>query len=212
MTAVTLARRTFPWSTVAIGGLLGLLAAETLLFIQVIERSPTTFLGMDYLFYRDLGAQWLETGQWYLPFQFGPHEFTAMVDNVYPPTALVLFVPAAVAPWIAWWGVPIALLGAALWRMRPAPWAWVAILILLMWPRSIGGYLYGNTTMWTTAGLAAGLVAVASLPMLPLWFDYVTVIRNQSSVGVWALIGDIPPMLIPMVAWLSRSRLADSRS
>ena len=146
--------RHIPWLTGISAVLLALLIAETVLFIEVIERS-WTYLGMDYMFYRDVGARWLHDGSWYLPFQSAPHEFTNMVSNVYPPMALFLFVPAALMPWVFWWAVPIAVLAYALWRMQPAPWAWPIILLLMMWPRSIGGYLYGNTTIWTTAGLAA---------------------------------------------------------
>jgi hypothetical protein len=160
-----------------------------------------------------------------------------MLDNVYPPTAIPLFVFGAVAPAVLWWAVPIAVTVAALYRMRPPLWAWVAILVLLMWPRSIGGYLYGNTTMWTTAGLAAGLtwgwpvvvlaikttvwpwgllalrhesariaaVVVVGLSVTfqwRLWMDYVTVMTSTTSpLAPWALLGDVPPMLIPVVAW-----------
>lgn len=236
--------RHIPWLTGISAVLLALLIAETVLFIEVIERS-WTYLGMDYMFYRDVGARWLHDGSWYLPFQFAPHEFTNMVSNVYPPTALFLFVPAALMPWVFWWAVPIAVLAYALRRMQPAPWAWPIILLLMMWPRSIGGYLYGNTTIWTTAGLAAGLVwgwpiillavkttawpwallvvrrreawiagavlAVVSIPMIPLWIDYFAVVRNQTSpVTPSALLGDVPPMLIPAVAWFS-ARAARSR-
>jgi hypothetical protein len=218
--------------------LVGLLAAEAVAFVEIIDRGSELYLGMDYLFYRDLGVRWLADGQWYLPFQFAPHEFTNMVSNVYPPSALPLFVGAAVMPWIVWWAVPIAVLGFTLYRWRPSPWAWVAILVLMMWPRSIGGYLYGNTTMWTSAGLAAGLawgwpvvllaikpsvapfallalrhrsawvaglvVAVLSLPMLPLWLDYLTVMRNQTSTHLVVILGDVPLMLVPLVAWWGR--------
>ena len=49
-------------------------------------------LGMDFFFYRDVAARWLETGAYYLPHQLsGPYTATLMVDNLYPPTALLLF-------------------------------------------------------------------------------------------------------------------------
>jgi hypothetical protein len=215
-----------------------LLLAETALFMPMIEYGYG--LGADGFFYIDLGRRWLETGQWYLPHQFEPHTVTNMVDNVYPPTALPLFVAGAIAPWPLWWIVPIAVLGYCIWRWQPSPWAWVAIVLLLMWPRSIGGYLYGNTTMWTTAALAAGLMwgwpvallaikpsvvlfgvfalgrrsawiggitfLAATIVMLPLWLDYLNVLR-QTTDTVWHVaLFEIPAMLIPVIAWLGSQR------
>lgn len=220
----------------AVALLLGLLVAEAVAFWFVIERDLG--IGADAWFYRNLGDTWLETGQWYLPRQFEPHTFEAMADNVYPPSALPLFVAFALTPWPLWWVVPIAVLVYCLYRWRPSPVAWIVILLLLIWPRSIGGYLYGNTSMWTAAIFAAGLtwgypvalliikpsvmfwgvlairdkrawigavvVAVLSLPMLPLWLDYITIMRNTTDTHPIVLLGDIPMMLVPVVAWLGR--------
>jgi hypothetical protein len=51
--------------------------------------------------------------------------------------------------------------------------------------------------------VAALLLGALSLVMLPLWVDYVVAIRN-SDVSPAYSFGNVPPMLIPVVAWLGR--------
>ena len=131
---------------------------------NVIGGDPTWTLGMDFVFYRDVGARWLADGSYYLPYQLaGPYHVTLLTDPgtgdvLYPPNALLLFVPFAVLPGVLWWAIPVAVTGYALYRLRPAPWAWVVMLILLAWPRAVGAYLFGNTDIWIAAAIAAGAV------------------------------------------------------
>lgn len=53
---------------------------------------------------------------------------------------------------------------------------------------------------WWVAALLLGLL---SLAMLPLWMDFLAAIRN-SDVSPAYSFQDIPPMLFPVVAWLGR--------
>jgi hypothetical protein len=94
---------------------------------------------------------------YYLPHQLtGPYDVTLMADVLYPPTGLLLFVPAAVLPWPLWWA-PAAILVAVAWGWRPAWWGIAIALILLTWPRAHAAFLYGNTDMWVAAAVAGGL-------------------------------------------------------
>ena len=77
---------------------------------------------------------------------------------LYPPIALVIFVPLAVLPALVWWFVPLAVLAVAWWRWMPVPWTWPIALLLLMWPRSMATFYYGNADMWVLAGVAGGLL------------------------------------------------------
>lgn len=191
--------------------------------------------GQDYRFYRDVGTQWLASGQVYLPRQLaGPYVVELMVDVLYPPIALWLFVPFAFLPAVLWWVIPICLTLYVLRWLHPAPWALVAMLALMTYPASIGAFLFGNTNMWAVAAIAAGIrwgwPAVAlvvkpvflpfalvgvrhrswwivgglgvllSLPMLPLWLDYVRAMSNMSINSDYSL-GSIPLMLVPLCAW-----------
>lgn len=122
------------------------------------REQPTSF-GYDYSFYLGVGLRWVDMGVYYVPYQLaGPYPFHDMVDNLYPPTALFLFVPAAFTPAITWWLMPAALLTYALRKWRPSPWTWVAIALLMCWPKSYIAWIFGNTEIWVMAAVASGLL------------------------------------------------------
>ena len=200
----------------------------------------------DYWYYRNLGIVFLETGQFYLPHQLaGEYWIQVMVDVLYPPNALLLFVPFAFLPAPLWWVIPIGLTLHVIRGLNPKPWAYVLMLLLLMWPRAVGAFLFGNTDMWAMAGVAAGVrwgwpavllllkptfapfaligirqkrwwvallaLCAFSLLQLPLWFDYLTAMRN-TTLDPWYSLGSFPLLLIPLVAWMGRSAPQPSQS
>ncbi len=115
-------------------------------------------LGVDFRFYRDAAVRWIQEGTFYLPHQLaGPYEVATLVDVIYPPSALLLFVPFTVVPAVLWWAIPITVLGYVIGSWRPSLWALPAMIILLMWVRAFGAFLWGNTDMWMAAAIAAGL-------------------------------------------------------
>jgi hypothetical protein len=121
-------------------------------------------IGWDASLYAFIGSHFVATGQAYFPIQAAPYVAEGVV-NIYPPTALYLFVPASFLPSILWWIVPLAIVGWSLLRLRPAWWAWPFIALGCALP--IGapavpvGLVYGNTLMWTMALLfAAGAFRV----------------------------------------------------
>ena len=139
--------------------LLALAIAEAIVLYSFIDAPGGWSFGMDYYFYRDLGDQWLADGSFYRPHQLtGPYDVALMTDVLYPPIALVIFVPLAVLPALVWWFVPLAVLAVAWWRWMPVPWTWPIALLLLMWPRSMATFYYGNADMWVLAGVAGGLL------------------------------------------------------
>lgn len=164
-----------------IAGAVGLLVIleAVWLSVSVIGPDPVWSLGMDQRYYSELGQTFMESGTYYLPHQFAPHEVgllgvSANVDTLYPPSALLLFVPFAYLPSVLWWAIPIAVTGYAIWRMRPSPWAVAVMLGLLLYPRAIGAFLFGNTDMWILAAVAGGfiwgwpaLIATMKPTMLP---------------------------------------------
>jgi len=147
-----------PWGFAA-GVVAILVAIETVaIAVLYIGPSPYLHLGMDWEFYRDLGARWLANGSYYQLHQLtGPYVFTTMVDNMYPPHALLLFVPFVFLPAVLWWVIPISILAYVMAWVRPARWAWVVMLVLLAWPRSIADVLTGNTDIWVVAIIAAAI-------------------------------------------------------
>ncbi len=132
-------------------------AAEFAVALSYVLPPGDSFLGMDLSFYREIAARWLETGVFYLPHQLsGPYTATLMVDTLYPPPALLLFVPFLVLPAILWWLVPVAVLGAFLAWCRPGPLAWPLLALVLVSPRTQTAFLFGNTDLWMAAAVAGG--------------------------------------------------------
>jgi len=219
--------------------LLTVAAWEALQLWQIIGEQQA--IGVDPLFYQDMGRRWLETGTFYTERQLsGPYETTTLVDNLYPPIALYLFVPFVFLPIILWWIVPLAVVGFVVWYLRPVAWSWPILALVIALPKTISSAIYGNSDLWVAAAVAGGVVlgwpailaafkpsliylaliginriswwfmaailVVLSLPLLPLWLQYPTVIMNSTSGALYS-IGNLPFMCLPIMAWLfSRDR------
>jgi hypothetical protein len=137
-------------------------------------------IGSDYIFFRDVGERWLQTGVFYLPHQLaGPYVVVPNVDVLYPPIALVLFVPFVWLPAVLWWATPAVVVGIVLWRLRPAMWTWPIIALLIAWPRGVSNIIYGNSDIWIVAAVAGGV----------LWSWPATLVAIKPSVAFFALIG-----------------------
>jgi hypothetical protein len=216
-----------------LGSLLGAIVVELVVLAGMVE------IGLDYRFYRDVGARWIAEGTYYLPHQLaGPYDVTLMQDVLYPPAALLLFVPLVFVPAFVWWAVPITVMGVALHRLRPGPAGLAVAMLLFLWPRASAAYLYGNTDMWVAAGVAGGIlwgwpaILVALKPTLaplslvgirsPWWFVGAAVILAVSlpmlvdyitamrnlRIDVGYSLGSLPLALIPIVFWVARTRPA----
>ena len=48
------------------------------------------------------------------------------------------------------------------------------------------------------------LVVVLALVMLPEWFRYVSALQNLESPGLVYSLGDLPLLLVPVIAWAAR--------
>ena len=199
--------------------------------------------GQDYQLYMTATREWLETGQFYAPYQFaGPYPVVKS-EVLYPPPALLLFVPFSFLPAVLWWVIPLGIIGAVVISHRPGRWQWAAILALLVlpvtgaWSWTIDVVYNGNPAMWAAAFVAlatrypffgpfalvkftlapfaligirsrawwAGLavVALAALVFLPMWPDYLTVLRNAVTPGNPLLyaISSTAIALIPVVGY-----------
>ena len=116
-------------------------------------------IGIDPVYYQDMGRRWLETGTFYTADQLaGPYETTTLVTNLYPPIAIYLFVPFVVLPLILWWIIPLAILATVIWYLRPAPWSWPLLALVVALPKTISATIYGNSDLWVAAFVAGGLV------------------------------------------------------
>lgn len=86
---------------------------------------------------------------------------------------------------------------------------WASPLVLLK-PTFAPFALIGFGTRGWWVGLA--VIALASLPLLPLWFDYARALQNN--VGEWppGLAYSLPDYLlcgVPIIAWLGQTRSGD---
>lgn len=116
-------------------------------------------VGFDADLYARIGSHFLATGEAYYPVQSATYEAAGTV-NLYPPTALYLFVPASFTPRILWWLVPLGIIAWSLYRLRPAWWSWPLMAAACLYPLNAPevpvGLVYGNTLMWTLAAMLAG--------------------------------------------------------
>lgn len=89
--------------------------------------------------------RFLDTGSPYLPEQVSGPWALDVHSFIHPPTALPLFVMFLVLPLPLWWMIPIVVTAAAVWRLQPSPWTWPIMTLCLVWPRSTGAVLAGNS-------------------------------------------------------------------
>ena len=120
------------------------------------------FLGNDLDGYLAGARRFLETGSPYLPEQLSGSWPLQPDSFIHPPVALLLFVPFLVLPALSWWAIPLGLTAAAIVRMRPALWAWPCMALGLLWPRTAGILIAGNSDMWVAA--TVGIALAWSLP------------------------------------------------
>jgi hypothetical protein len=136
--------------------LLALAILETLALYRVIDGQGA--IGTDLDYYQFVAQRWLDTGTFYTDRQMsGPYEVQTLVDNLYPPHALYLFVPFLVLPDVLWWILPLGLIAYVVWWCRPAAWMWPIIALILLFPKTPNQILYGNTDMWVAAAIAGGV-------------------------------------------------------
>jgi hypothetical protein len=136
-----------------IGILLGIAMSAVLLWPQI-----TAQWGEDYRFFMGATSRWWETGQFYLTHQVaGPYVATSGIDTMYPPIALLLFVPFLWLPAFLWWAIPLGILAWHIASSRPAWWSWPVLAVLAWIPRDQSIVIWGNTSMWAAAFVALGL-------------------------------------------------------
>lgn len=115
--------------------------------------------GSDLALYLEAATRWTSGGTWYAPAQLaGPYVVESAAANVYPPTLLYLTLPfVAGLPLFLWWAIPLGISAAALWTVRPAPWGWAMLAIVLIYPRTWTVIVAGNPAIWSLAAIVAGV-------------------------------------------------------
>ena len=135
------------------GIFIGIALSTISLWSEIVTQGAT-----DYAFYVRQAERWFAGGGFYELHQLaGIYSPTGGVDNLYPPPALLLFLPFVWLPALLWWAIPLAIVGVTVCSFRPAPSTWPAMAFLAWLPRSESIVIWGNTTMWLVAFVALGL-------------------------------------------------------
>jgi len=143
--------------------------AIPVLFVALIPHPLEQPFGVDFQLYRDASTRWLAGGSFYEPYQLaGPYEIRAG-DVLYPPVALWLFVPFAVAtpaPWsvvaaVAWWAIPLGVVAAAVAVLRPRPLVWPLIALCVANPTTLLKIWTGNPVIWSMAAMALAVIGTS---------------------------------------------------
>jgi len=123
--------------------------------------------------------------------------------------ALILALLALPAP-VPWALGSIVAGNPAMWAMAllaaGTRWDWPSVFVLLK-PSLLPFAFFGaRSRSWR---LALVVLVLASLFLLPLDLEYISVLQNARGVGLFYSASNLPLMLIPLVAWLARRRIDD---
>jgi hypothetical protein len=139
--------------------------AIPVLFALAVPHPLEQPIGVDFQLYRNATARWLGGGPFYESYQLaGPYPISAG-DILYPPVALWLFVPfaalsgplAGVAA-VAWWLIPLGIVGGVVVALRPRPLVWPLLALCASNPTSILKVWTGNPVIWSMAAVALAVV------------------------------------------------------
>ncbi len=163
-------------------------------------------LGVDRGLYLGAAQRWLDGGSFYQPWQLaGPYAIAGAGEILYPPNALLLFVPFTVLPAVLWWALPIGATILAIAALRPARWTWPILAFLVWYPRTEELVLWGNPSIFVLAFIAlacAGLAATGPLVLLkPTLAPFALVgVRRRSW---WLTLAVLAAVSVPFGAmWL----------
>lgn len=148
-------------STVMLWAAFGLAGLVVLLDFFVLARNAATLqtqVAIDYQLYMRAATGWLHGSAYFQQYQLnGPYQLSAG-DILYPPVALLLFVPFTFLPAALWWLIPGAAVAWSLVQLRPMRLAWPFLAMCAAWPTTPLKILTGNPVIWAVGGLALGVL------------------------------------------------------
>ena len=191
---------------------LSVLALSVFVFIlatAVLVPPYTWVVGVDRAIYHDAALRWVGGGPWYYPEQVaGPYELI-MGHILYPPTALLWFVPAAFLPDPLWWAIPIGVTAAVVWSHRPAPWTIPLMAACLAFPWTPVMVASGNPVIWIAMFVALGTrwrPAFVLVLLKPSLFPFAFLgVRSRGWWLAMAVFVAVSLVLLPM--WLDYTRV-----
>jgi hypothetical protein len=145
------------------GAILVILAWELIIVVPTV-MGRLGAVGVDLHLYQDAARSWLNGDGFYHARQLAGTYHIAGSDTLgggdilYPPVILWLLAPFTVLPEFLWWAIPAAGFSWAIWRMRPARWAWPLLALGAALPFNLDVVVRGNPVIWIAAALALGCV------------------------------------------------------
>lgn len=206
----------FALVSLTIALLLAVVVEVVATWIPAVQRGEAP-IGYDLQIYVERTRSWLDGNGFYLPRQLNGPYLIQNGDALYPPTAILLFLPWALgAPAILWWLIPLGIAVVSIRRLRPPLWAaGVLIGLVLVYGRTIIAIILGNPSIWVFAAILAGaafgwpaLVALIKPVLAP--FALIGASRRSWWIGLAvALVLSVPFAGM----WLDYARvLADART
>ena len=183
----------------ALGILIAVVVAD-LLILPTIRHQ----WGEDYRFFMVVADRWRTGQSVYLPHQLsGPYVQTSGVDMIYPPPALLLFVPMSFLPAPLWWILPLGTVAIVVAYLRPEPWTWVILALAVWYPRDQSMIIWGNTGMWMAAFVALGILwgwPAALILMKPSLLPFVAagVRRPRALIAGIATLALVSLLMLPL--------------
>ncbi len=188
--------------------LLALLMAE----LWAMSHNPTilAMAGADYRLYMDAASRWLGGGSLYPSSQLAGAYTDVIRPVLYPPPAMVLFVPFTVLAPTVWYGVPVAITIAIVAWHRPSKWGWLLMgATFASFPMLFLPYVAGTPTIWIVAFFAIGTRwpwAAALVLLKPSLFPFGLLgIRDHRWWVIAGLLGLVSLVLWPLTADWVRS-------
>jgi hypothetical protein len=130
-------------------------------FVLVVPHPLEQPFGVDRDLYLTVTRRWLDGGSYFEPYQLaGPYEIRAG-DVLYPPVALVLFVPFALAGALGavlWFVIPLAGTAVAVAWLRPRPIVWPLLALGATNPTTLLKVWTGNPVIWSMLALAVATI------------------------------------------------------
>jgi hypothetical protein len=143
-------------------------------------------------------VRWASGGSFYFPVQLAGRYVPDGDVMLYPPLAIYLFLPFAILPRVLWWALPLAIIAATFWRLRPAYLVWPILAAIWCLVPTQAGLMSGNANMWMTAFVALAVwrgPAAVALAMKPTVFPIALLFARDRH--WWLALGIVGLAAIP---------------
>ena len=154
-------------------------------FVLVVPHPLEQPFGVDRDLYLGVTRRWLDGGTYFEPYQLaGPYGIRAG-DVLYPPVALLLFLPFAVTGLlgaVAWFAVPLVGSAWCVVRLRPRPIVWPLLALCASNPTTLLKAWTGNPVIWS-------MLALSLATLGPRWRAAAPFALLKPSLAPFALFG-----------------------